>query len=37
MGKLEAGMSRIDRAVDELPKALAEIVRAEFARRDGKD
>ncbi|MBC7832233.1 MAG: hypothetical protein H7Y62_09470 [Hyphomicrobium sp.] len=36
MSKVQTGLARIDKAVDELPKALAEIVRAEFERRDRK-
>ena len=35
-GWASSKQSRIDKAVDELPKALAEIVRAEFERRDRK-
>ena len=34
MSRMEAAMQQLDAAVDGLPSALAEIVRAEFARRD---
>lgn len=34
--RLERGFGGMDRKVDELPRALAEVVRAEFERRDGK-
>lgn len=34
--RLERGFGEMDRKVDELPHALAEVVRAEFERRDGK-
>ena len=30
-------MGRFERSLDALPRALAEIVRAEFARRDSKE
>ncbi|MFA6139309.1 MAG: hypothetical protein WC684_01170 [Hyphomicrobium sp.] len=34
---VDARMDRFEQSLDALPRALAGIVRAEFARRDGKE
>ena len=36
LDRVEGRLGLIEQKVDELPRALAEVVRAEFDRRDGK-
>jgi hypothetical protein len=36
LGEVKTRLGQVEQNLDQLPRALAEIVRAEFDRRDGK-